>query len=61
MVLITNVYRYASDGDESRLHFRQAEGSIPTADELEKMGIRVFMGGDLQTTGSLVTINTPSE
>jgi hypothetical protein len=45
MVLITNVYRYASDGDESRLHFRQAEGSIPTADELEKMGIRVFMGG----------------
>ena len=37
---LVELQRYAANGDESRIHFTDAEGTIPSADDLEKMGIK---------------------
>lgn len=50
---LIELHRYARNGDENRLHFSPLEGAIPTADELEAMGIRVFMGVGHETTGAM--------
>ncbi len=50
---LIELQRYARHGDENRLHFSPLEGAIPTADELESMGIRVFMGVGHETTGAM--------
>ena len=49
---IVEMMRYARNGDESRLHFAKDEGSIPSADALERMGIKVFFGVGHETTGA---------
>ena len=50
---LIELQRYARNGDENRLHFSPVEGVIPSADELEAMGIRVFMGVGHETTGAM--------
>ena len=32
--------RHAREGDETRIHFAEQEGAIPSADELRAMGIK---------------------
>jgi phosphoserine aminotransferase len=50
---LIELQRYSRHGDESRLHFSSTEGEIPSADELESMAIRVFMGVGHETTGAM--------
>ena len=49
---IIEMMRYARDGDENRIHFATEEGAIPSADILERMGIKVFLGVGHETTGA---------
>ncbi|RED52380.1 NAD(P)-dependent oxidoreductase [Aestuariispira insulae] len=49
---IIEMHRFAEKGDESRLHFAEEEGSIPTAAELEAMGVSLFVGVGHETTGA---------
>ncbi len=49
---IVEMQRYARNGDESRIHFAGAEGGIPSADALERMGVRLFIGVGHETTGA---------
>ena len=49
---IIEMMRYARNGDESRIHFAKEEGAIPSADILERMGIKVFLGVGHETTGA---------
>jgi lactate dehydrogenase-like 2-hydroxyacid dehydrogenase/phosphoserine aminotransferase len=49
---IIELQRYAKNGDDKRIHFASVEGTIPTADQLEKMGIRIFVGVGHETTGA---------
>ena len=49
---IVEMMRTARGGNEKRIHFTDVEGTIPTADELEKMGIRIFVGVGHETTGA---------
>lgn len=44
--------RYAENGDEARIHFADKEGSIPSADALQEMGIKLFIGVGHETTGA---------
>lgn len=44
--------RHAKNGDEARIHFAETEGTIPSADALEEMGIRLFVGVGHETTGA---------
>ena len=50
---LIELQRYSRHGDEGRLHFSWDEGVIPSADELESLGIRVFMGVGHETTGAM--------
>jgi lactate dehydrogenase-like 2-hydroxyacid dehydrogenase/phosphoserine aminotransferase len=49
---IIEMMRYAKDGDESRIHFAEEEGVVPSADALAKMGIKLFIGVGHETTGA---------
>ncbi len=49
---LLEMHRYAKNGDESRVHYSDDEGRIPTADELEKQGITLFFGVGHETTGA---------
>ena len=49
---IIEMQRFAENGDESRLHFTGAEGTIPSADELSALGIKLFVGVGHETTGA---------
>ena len=49
---IIEMQRYAKGGDEKRIHFASVEGTIPTAEQLEKMGIKIFVGVGHETTGA---------
>ena len=51
-IQVIEMLRFAKNGDESRLHFTDAEGTIPTADELEALGIKLFIGVGHETTGA---------
>lgn len=44
--------RYAANGDEVRIHFGDDEGAIPSADALQEMGIKLFVGVGHETTGA---------
>ncbi len=44
--------RFSPNGDEARLHFSDAEGAIPGADELSALGIKIFVGVGHETTGA---------
>ena len=49
---IIELQRYSRSGNEKRIHFASEEGTIPKADQLEKMGIRIFVGVGHETTGA---------
>ncbi|MFZ1726370.1 MAG: NAD(P)-dependent oxidoreductase, partial [Albidovulum sp.] len=49
---IIEMMRYARNGDEARVHFAQEEGVVPSAAELAKMGIKLFIGVGHETTGA---------
>jgi len=49
---IIEMQRFAEHGDESRLHFANAEGTIPSATELLDQGIKLFVGVGHETTGA---------
>ena len=44
--------RYSKNGDENRIHFTDAEGTIPSAEKLAEMGIKLFIGVGHETTGA---------
>ena len=46
------MHRFSQNGDETRLHFSDKEGAIPSADELEALGIKLFVGVGHETTGA---------
>ena len=49
---LVELQRYAANGDEGRIHFTDAEGTIPSAVDLQKMGIKIFVGVGHETTGA---------
>ena len=49
---LIEMHRYAKNGDESRVHFADAEGTIPSADKLSEMGVKIFIGVGHETTGA---------
>lgn len=49
---ILELQQFAENGDPARVHFSQDEGTIPTADELEAMGVQLFIGVGHETTGA---------
>ena len=51
-VQLIELQKYAEKGDESRIHFNSTEGHIPTANELQKLGIKLFVGVGHETTGA---------
>ena len=44
--------KYAEKGDENRIHFSRTEGHIPSAGDLQKLGIKLFVGVGHETTGA---------
>jgi phosphoserine aminotransferase len=50
---LIELQKFSKLGDVNRLHFSESEGIIPSADELESMGIRVFMGVGHETTAAM--------
>jgi len=51
-IQLTELQRYANNGDESRLHFAEGEGNIPSASFLQQQGIKLFFGVGHETTGA---------
>ncbi|MCP5085068.1 MAG: phosphoglycerate dehydrogenase [Alphaproteobacteria bacterium] len=51
------MHRFSQNGDEARLHFSDDEGAIPSADELQAMGIKLFVGVGHETTGATTYTN----
>lgn len=49
---IIDLCRFSHNGTTDRLHFAPREGSIPSAETLEEMGIRLFVGVGHETTGA---------
>ncbi|MEP9390490.1 NAD(P)-dependent oxidoreductase [Mesorhizobium sp. KR9-304] len=49
---LIELHRKSRGGDESRLHFADGEGAIPSADKLDELGIRIFIGVGHETTGA---------
>ncbi|MEH6456506.1 MAG: NAD(P)-dependent oxidoreductase [Cocleimonas sp.] len=49
---LLEMQRFAKNGDESRIHFSEDEGHIPSADELMAMGVTLFFGVGHETTGA---------
>ncbi|MEE2598930.1 MAG: NAD(P)-dependent oxidoreductase [SAR324 cluster bacterium] len=51
-VQLIELQKYAEKGDENRIHFSTIEGHIPSADDLQKLGINLFVGVGHETTGA---------
>ncbi|MEM7213946.1 MAG: NAD(P)-dependent oxidoreductase [Pseudomonadota bacterium] len=49
---LIEMQRFAENGDESRLHFAEKEGTVPSAERLVEMGIKLFIGVGHETTGA---------
>ena len=49
---LIEMHRLAKNGDPERIHFSDDEGTIPSADAMEAMGIKVFIGVGHETTGA---------
>jgi lactate dehydrogenase-like 2-hydroxyacid dehydrogenase/phosphoserine aminotransferase len=49
---IVEMMRHGKGGDEARIHFAKEEGTIPSSDLMERMGIKVFFGVGHETTGA---------
>ena len=55
---LIEMHRYAKNGDENRVHFAEEEGAIPSADALEAMGVKLFIGVGHETTGATTYTDT---
>lgn len=55
---ILELQRFAADGNEDKVIFSDAEGTIPSADELANMGITLFVGVGHETTGATTYTET---
>ena len=51
-VQLIELQKYTRNGDESRVHFSDTEGNIPSAEELQNLGIKLFVGVGHETTGA---------
>ena len=51
---LIEMQRHATNGDENRVHFSDAEGRIPSYQQLEAMNISLFFGVGHETTGATV-------
>lgn len=49
---LTEMMKYSENGDVGRLHFSDHEGTIPSAETLSEMGIKLFFGVGHETTGA---------
>lgn len=49
---LIEMLRHSKNGDEDRIVFSGAEGEIPSADELQRRGIKVVFGVGHETTGA---------
>ena len=49
---VVELQKFASGGDPERVHFAGMEGHVPSAKELQGMGIRLFVGVGHETTGA---------
>ena len=49
---LIETHRFAKNGDESRVEFSESEGAIPTAAELIRRKIKLFVGVGHETTGA---------
>ena len=49
---LLELQHFAEGGDPERVHFADKEGRIPSADELENMGVTLFVGVGHETTGA---------
>ena len=49
---LIEMHRFAEKGDETRIHFAEKEGAIPSAEVLADLGIAVFVGVGHETTGA---------
>ncbi|MGV3550314.1 NAD(P)-dependent oxidoreductase [Rhizobium sp.] len=49
---LIEMHRFAEKGDESRIHFADREGAIPSAKVLADLGISIFVGVGHETTGA---------
>ena len=49
---LIEMHRFAEKGDESRIHFADKEGAIPSAKTLAELGISIFVGVGHETTGA---------
>lgn len=49
---VLELQQFAKTGGEERVHFAPMEGHIPPADELQEMGIKLFIGVGHETTGA---------
>ncbi len=56
---LIEMLKHSSKGDVERLHFADAEGNIPSAEILQKLGVKLFFGVGHETTGA--TTYTESE
>ena len=51
-VQLLELQKFSKNGDESRVHFSEDEGQIPAPQEMEGMGIKLFVGIAHETTGA---------
>ena len=49
---LIEMHRFAEKGDETRIHFAEKEGAIPSAQTLTDLGISIFVGVGHETTGA---------
>lgn len=49
---IVEMMRLSKDGDESRLHFSDSEGAIPSPEALKAKGVKLVFGVGHETTGA---------
>lgn len=49
---LTEMLKYSKNGAVDRLHFADDEGTIPTAEVLAEMGVKLFFGVGHETTGA---------
>ena len=49
---LIEMHRFAKNGDENRIHFADKEGSVPSPDILQELGIKLFIGVGHETTGA---------
>jgi lactate dehydrogenase-like 2-hydroxyacid dehydrogenase/phosphoserine aminotransferase len=49
---LIEMQRHSKNGDEARIHFAEKEGAIPPWNELQRLGVKLFIGVGHETTGA---------